>query len=375
MPAQLLARKDSAFFAFAIPNDPTHVAVFDAGAGDVYPSVPLPFIDGWSTDVNPGAEVVDTNTDSALRAAQARIEVLFNGPNNQNAADKVDETGLTDGLTKFPGTEDELTLAADADVTLQAEDTGEEDDTGGAEFAAGDVDEPEEFTVTLLEEGVPTIDGRIFAADSVTWRDPPMPLMFTTENSGEGHKGSKLGGVITRVYRDGAKIKGAGRFDMSENGQELKRLISDGVLNGFSADVGGALSEMSADENGVSQQSITQGRIMGGTVLPFQAFDDTRISVVTATLGAVLNDTEVNVPEQDIQEPIKEDDDALQDAQQAEQLNDIAKRLGGLVGEVEKQAQEEMEDSQDEDFSARVATLEFAITSLANRILADKVAS
>jgi len=95
------------------------------------------------------------------------------------------------------------------------------------------------FELTLIDEAVPTVDGRIFEPGQVTWRNPPLPLMFLTENIGDGHKGSTVGGSITKIWRDESKIKASGVFDSGENGQELRRLIGEGTLNGISADVGG----------------------------------------------------------------------------------------------------------------------------------------
>ena len=144
---------------------------------------------------------------------------------------------------------------------------------------------PGEFTLTLLDEAKPTIDGRSFIPGKVTWRDPPIPLMFTTVNTHEGHKGSIAGGHINSVHREGTKIIGKGVFDSGENGQELRRMITEGTLTGVSSDVGGAIQEESLAENGMVQKTIMEGRIMGATVLPFQAFDDTRIAITAA--GAV----------------------------------------------------------------------------------------
>lgn len=147
---------------------------------------------------------------------------------------------------------------------------------------------PGEFTITLVDEANPTIDGRLFEPGKVTWREPPLPLMYLTENigQGEGHKGSKVGASITEIYREGDKVKGRGTFSTGEEGQELRRMISEGLLNGVSADVGGAILEQELAEDGTSQSRIVQGKIMGATVLPFPAFDDTRIAVVASAVPA-----------------------------------------------------------------------------------------
>jgi hypothetical protein len=147
---------------------------------------------------------------------------------------------------------------------------------------------PGEFTITLVDEANPTIDGRVFEPGNVTWREPPLSLMYLKENmgQGEGHKGAKVGASIQEIWRDGDKIKGRGTFGTDEEGQECRRLISEGLLNGVSADVGGAIIEQELAEDGSSQSRIVQGKIMGATVLPFPAFDDTRIAVVASAVPA-----------------------------------------------------------------------------------------
>lgn len=143
-------------------------------------------------------------------------------------------------------------------------------------------DGPGEFTLTILDESKPTIDGRSFEPGMVTWRDLPLPLMYTTENTHEGHKGSVAAGSIREIWREGSLIKGKGVFSAEPEGQHLRRMIKEGTLSGVSADVGGAIQEESLAENGAVQKRIMEGRIMGATVLPFQAFDDTRIAVTAA---------------------------------------------------------------------------------------------
>lgn len=141
-------------------------------------------------------------------------------------------------------------------------------------------DDSGEFVMVILEENVPTIDGRRFKAGSVEWRDLPIPLMYKTTNDGPGagHKGSQVGGSITDVWREDGKIYGAGHFSSNEEGQRLRELIAEGALSGVSADVGGANVELEA-EDGKEYRTITQGKIMMVTCLPGQAFDDSRIAV------------------------------------------------------------------------------------------------
>lgn len=146
------------------------------------------------------------------------------------------------------------------------------------------VQDGDEFTVALLHEDRPTIDGREFAPGTVEWREPPLTLMYLLENTHDGHKGARAGASITRIWRDGSTIYGAGHFSSGPEGQELKKYIEEGVLNGVSSDVGGAIVESELAEDGSQRQMIRGGKIMGATVLPFPAFDDTRISVVASAV-------------------------------------------------------------------------------------------
>jgi hypothetical protein len=224
---------------------------------------------------------------------------------------------LVDGDLLFDAREETLTVSTDASITAFKEgwDEGlqipeeverhierELSMTAAAEIAQQG---PGEFVVTLIDETNPTVDGRIFEPGKVTWREPPLPLMYLTENRGDGHKGSIVGGVITDIWREGDKVLGKGRFDSGENGQELRRLIGEQILAGVSSDVGGAIVEQELADDGTAQSRIMQGRIMGATVLPFPAFDETRIensddeeeSLVAAAVPAAAPATWFNNPE------------------------------------------------------------------------------
>ena len=143
---------------------------------------------------------------------------------------------------------------------------------------APDPEGGEEFTLLLLDEEVPTIDGREFVPNSVGWREPPLSLMYITENRDEGkHVGAIAAGSVTRIVRDGLKIWGAGHFGSDEAGQHLKTLVKDRVLSHVSSDIGGANHSVIVDDEGNDSLLIEGGKIMGATVLPFSAFDDTKI--------------------------------------------------------------------------------------------------
>jgi hypothetical protein len=90
----------------------------------------------------------------------------------------------------------------------------------------------------MIVEGTPTGDRREFAPDSITWPDPsavPMTLQWQKESShGGDHDVTVAVGRIDRVWRDGTRIMGEGRFDTHPDAVEAKRRMDDGMLNGVS---------------------------------------------------------------------------------------------------------------------------------------------
>src|SRR5688500_8467715 len=141
------------------------------------------------------------------------------------------------------------------------------------------------FVLVVAKEGVATVDGREFAAGSIEWREPPVPLMMIRENDPTGrggHKGSHAVGVISEFWRedDGngfGTIYGKGFFSSDEKGDEARKLIAEGIISGVSADVGGAVvEELEAREDGV-RRLIKRGSIVAVTALPIPAFDDTKV--------------------------------------------------------------------------------------------------
>lgn len=140
-----------------------------------------------------------------------------------------------------------------------------------------------EFVMRIISENVRTGDGRQFAADSVTWREPPVTVMFKDIN-GDGHKDGQAGAVITKIWKDGdGNVYGSGFFGSHAAGQELRQLVSEGVISGVSADIGGADMELAFDETtGKETRMFKAGKIMGVTAIPLAAFDDTRIAITAS---------------------------------------------------------------------------------------------
>lgn len=151
-------------------------------------------------------------------------------------------------------------------------------------------------------EGKPTDDRRYLIPGEISEREMPLSLMIQTVTA-EGHMGAELGGRIDEIWRkengDGEiEIWGRGPFDSSDVGREGARLVEEGFLTGVSLDL--AISEavalhpetyepLETDEMDFLEFLIgdfvtgLKGKIMGATLVPFPAFPDAKVSIVTAS--------------------------------------------------------------------------------------------
>ena len=176
---------------------------------------------------------------------------------------------------------------------------------------------PLEWTAIFVPEGTLTDDGRAFAPDSLSWRELPLTLMAMTETSEGGHIGAEVAGRIDRIWQEGNLIKASGVFDSGDYGQEIARMVADGVLRGLSVDiaiheyeVGPRSDYFDADGNWLVEKPmraeqddadlldmlfgdetadrifvVTKGVIGMATVCPFPAFAQANIALVAS--GAV----------------------------------------------------------------------------------------
>jgi hypothetical protein len=148
---------------------------------------------------------------------------------------------------------------------------------------------------------VTTGDGRQFAPGSLTWPEPPLPLMWARENMGE-HLGSVIVGRIDQVWRDPANpslIMGAGVFDDAGiDGAEALRQVRTGILKGDSVDVDSVsdadvemvFPEPTGDEmeDMFAMPELTifhAGRIRGATLVSIPAFIEATINL-TETMAS-----------------------------------------------------------------------------------------
>lgn len=166
----------------------------------------------------------------------------------------------------------------------------------------------------LAFEGKPTDDRRFLM--EVDHRELPLSLMAQLVTD-DGHDGARLAAKITEIWRVETEIDGKpvteiwarGPFDSSEFGQEVARLVKEEFLLGVSIDFAATESflldpetyevldpeEMGAELllGGEYLQGL-KGKIMGATLVPFPAFEDSRVAVVTASAGRVVNAEEVD---------------------------------------------------------------------------------
>lgn len=179
-----------------------------------------------------------------------------------------------------------------------------------AEVQAEEVEatKPKIWEGPLAMIGKPTDDRRFLM--EVGHRELPLSLMVMTTTD-EGHKGADIGARIDEIWHvetevDGkpvTEIWGRGPFDSSAFGQEAARLVEEGFLRGVSIDL--AVTESFVldsetyeivDIEGMELSEVYEGdyltgikgTIMGATIVPFAAFEDTRINVVTASAMKVV---------------------------------------------------------------------------------------
>lgn len=95
------------------------------------------------------------------------------------------------------------------------------------------------WTGVLVVEGVETGDGREFAANALTWAEPPLSLRWNKEDSHGGTPQTVAVNVgrIDRVWREGNEIRGSGVFNLQEDdGRRAYQLVKDQFLKGVSID-------------------------------------------------------------------------------------------------------------------------------------------
>ena len=148
------------------------------------------------------------------------------------------------------------------------------------------------FSAVLAVTGVPTDDGRMFAAGmNVSFRDFPLPLGWQ-KMSDSGHMSSYTVGVIEDASVQDGKILGTGYLLDTAEAAEAAQMIEHGVT-GPSVDLGDVSWEL-RDANGktidpmdlwdmpmdaVFTEVVTAGKVLGATLVAIPAFGQTSITL------------------------------------------------------------------------------------------------
>ena len=145
-----------------------------------------------------------------------------------------------------------------------------------------------QFTIPVAWlENTPTGDGRIIDAGAMTWRTPPLPLMFldTSAHDPSGmspNDPAVLVGRIETVSVENGTGMAQGHFLSDETSMAAAEKLRGMGRMGLSIDVGAAEVQITADPTaGPSEdvfdvpmlQHLVQGQIMGMTVCPMAAFE------------------------------------------------------------------------------------------------------
>lgn len=155
------------------------------------------------------------------------------------------------------------------------------------------------FVIPILAPiGVRSGDGRKFAPLSLSMRELPLPLMWQIQTA-EGHDSSVIVGRIDSIERseDGSLVNARGVFDVGPYGQEAERLVRHKFLRGVSVDLDEFEAEARSphhdrvahiDQNSEEEEvvriaademTVTNGRVMGATLVPKPAFQEVTIEL------------------------------------------------------------------------------------------------
>lgn len=157
-------------------------------------------------------------------------------------------------------------------------------------------------------EGKVTDDGRYLMPNGIDHRELPLPIMAQTVTA-EGHMGAELAAKIEEIWWQESEtelgvmeIWGRGPFDSGEAGQEAARLVDEEFLTGMSIDFAPSEAFLldpetkePVDMEGLDLFDMLmgdyitgfKGSIMGATLVPFPAFDGSKVQTVTAG-GAMM---------------------------------------------------------------------------------------
>jgi hypothetical protein len=127
----------------------------------------------------------------------------------------------------------------------------------------------------LAPEGAMSGDGRQFAADSLSWRDLPLPLTYQ-KSSDDGHKGSVTIGSIENIERKDGLMRADGFLLSTPEADEVVGLMAHFGKYGVSVDADDAEFDFDEDTNGVT---FTKARICSASVVSIPAFAEAYVAL------------------------------------------------------------------------------------------------
>lgn len=152
-----------------------------------------------------------------------------------------------------------------------------------------------DFCGPILLANVETGDRRLILPGAITWRSLPLNFMFLPQRT-EGHNNAMLCGAITDIsivplgYDDIYAVVAEGFFSSNSAGIEAERMLAEGTIRTVSADMDRFAYQVS-DTGSVIDDGplmiVTKCRIMGCTLLPFSAFEETGIWLMDDTEYAI----------------------------------------------------------------------------------------
>lgn len=279
---------------------------------------------GW---VQTSEESLAANLRTQLAARALRDGVQADAGTEANANLTFTLTDFTIGTAAFTSAASNSVAtfegATDPDIPVEHQEQetlpDDEDDDELISGSEGTGQASMQWTATIVPEGSPTDDGRIFAPGAVTWRELPLSLgaMFDTPHA-DVVTASPVIGRIDEIWRDGSMVYASGVFDNSDLGREVARMVNDGTLRGISVDI--AVSKMEIawksevlDENGSWKGGdgpsgedgpdlvdilfesdpddqvmyvVWEGKIGAVTVCPFPAFAEATIKPAASLVAA-----------------------------------------------------------------------------------------
>jgi hypothetical protein len=138
------------------------------------------------------------------------------------------------------------------------------------EFTEDDIeDKAVPWHGVLAPEDVYSGDKRKFAPDALTWREPPLPLLWQ-EKSGMGHEGSVVVGQIAELRKVDGRVLARGTFATTEDADKAVGLLAEGHMRGVSVDVD--MAEMAMEDEETGSLVFSEGRISAATLCPIPAF-------------------------------------------------------------------------------------------------------